>query len=100
MFAEGAGTFWSASNNSDLGSALSYIPETPWAQGRVVADGSGISSYYQTPSWQRGPGVPSSDPALTQGGDWVTGVTITNGGSGYTSAPTVTFTGGGCVNER
>jgi len=99
MFAEGAGTFWSASNNSDLGSALSYIPETPWAQGRVVADGSGISSYYQTPSWQRGPGVPSSDPALTQGGDWVTGVTITNGGSGYTSAPTVTFTGGGCVNE-
>lgn len=100
MFAEGAGTFWSSSNNGDLGSALSYIPETPWSQGKIVADGSGISAYYQTPSWQRGPGVPASDPALTQGGDWVTGITLTNGGgSGYTTAPSVTFTGGGCVNE-
>lgn len=101
MFSEGANPslFWSATNNGSLGSALSYIPEIPWAQGKVVADGSGISSYYQTPPWQRGPGVPLSDPALTQGGNWVTAVTITNGGSGYTTPPTVTFTGGSCVNE-
>ena len=90
-------------------SALSYIPETPWNISKVAdysADASGlaglwsgsggISSYYIQPSWQRGSGVPTSDPALTQGGDWVTSVNITSGGSGYTSAPTVTF-GSGCL---
>ena len=95
-------------------SALSYIPETPWNISKVAdysADPSGdlaglwsgsggISSYYIQPSWQRGSGVYTSDPPLTQGGDWVTGVTLTNGGgSGYTTAPTITFTGGGCVAE-
>jgi hypothetical protein len=58
----------------------------------------GISAYQLQPSWQRGPGVPSSDPTLT-GGNWVTDYTITNPGSGYTTAPTVTFTGGGCTGE-
>ena len=48
--------------------------------------------------WQRGPGVPSSDPTLT-GGNWVTDYTITNPGSGYVTKPTVTFTGGGCTGE-
>jgi hypothetical protein len=113
-------TYWSASTNSlYLNSALSYIPEYPWNESRVASptptgdtglsdlwSGSGgISAYYLQPSWQRGPGINNSaDPPLTLGngatGLWVTGVTLTNGGgSGYTTAPTVTFTGGGCTAE-
>ena len=51
-----------------------------------------------------GPGITNgSDPALTLGngatGLWIASVNITNPGSGYTSAPTVTFTGGGCTAE-
>ncbi|HEX8619363.1 MAG TPA: hypothetical protein VF911_17405, partial [Thermoanaerobaculia bacterium] len=36
-------------------------------------------------------GVPASDPS----GLYVAGISITNGGSGYTTAPTISFTGGG-----
>ena len=104
--------YWSATTETTapyyLYSALSYIPETPWNIAKDAdysADGTvsglwsgsgGISSYYIQPSWQRGSGVPTTDPVPTQGGDWVTGITITNPGSGYTSAPTVTF-GAGCL---
>ena len=112
-------TYWSPSNNPLYqSSAITYIPEYPWNESRVASpipsgdtgsdlwSGSGgISAYYLRPSWQTGPGINnSSDPALTLGngatGLWVTGITLTNGGgSGYTSAPTVTFTGGGCTAE-
>ena len=113
-------TYWNSTNNSlYLSSALSYIPEYPWNESRVASpvpsgdtglsdlwSGSGgISAYYLQPSWQRGPGINNStDPALTLGngatGLWVTSVTLTNGGgSGYTSAPSITFTGGGCTAE-
>jgi subtilase family serine protease len=112
-FNEGSGTYWATSNTAqNYGSALRYIPEYPWnsAKGATPTTESslsglwsgsgGISSYYLQPSWQTGPGINnSSDPAMTNGGDWVTGVTLTNGGgSGYTAAPTVTFTGG-CAAE-
>lgn len=111
-------TYWSATNNSTyLSSALTYIPEYPWNESRVASpipsgdtgsdlwSGSGgISAYYLQPSWQRGPGINNSaDPALTLGngatGLWVTSINLTNPGSGYTSAPTVTFAGGGCTAE-
>ena len=108
-------TYWSATNGTYFSSALTYIPESPWNESRSASyipsgdtgsdlwSGSGgISAYYLKPSFQFGPGVPSSDPDLTQtayGGQWVNSVTITNAGSGYTSAPAVTFTGGGCVYE-
>ena len=89
------------------GSAKSYIPETPWNIGKVAdysasptadlaglwSGSGGISSYYIQPSWQRGSGVPTTDPAYTYGGDWVTSVNITNAGSGYTVAPTAAVTG-------
>ena len=94
-----------------LSSALTYIPEYPWNESRVASpvptgdsglsdlwSGSGgISAYYLRPSWQTGSGINnSSDPALTLGngatGLWVTSINLTNGGgSGYTTAPTVTF---------
>ena len=116
----GYSTYWSPTNNTTyLSSALTYIPEYPWNESRVASpvptgdtglsdlwSGSGgISAYYLRPSWQTGSGINnSSDPALTLGngatGLWVTSINLTNGGgSGYTSAPTVTFTGGGCTAE-
>ena len=114
----GFSTYWSSSNNTTyLSSALTYIPEYPWNESRVASplptgdSGSdlwsasgGISAYYLRPSWQQGSGINNStDPALTLGngatGLWVSSVTITNAGTGYTTAPSVTFTGGGCTAE-
>jgi hypothetical protein len=117
----GYSTYWSATTNSlYLNSALGYIPEYPWNESRVASptptgepsgdftdlwSGSGgISAYYLRPSWQTGSGINNStDPALTLGngatGLWVNSVTITNPGSGYTTAPTVAFSGGGCTAE-
>ncbi len=112
-FDEGSGAYWSTTTDPfHLNSALSYIPERPWNEAKgadatsTAASGlsglwsgsGGISAYYLQPPWQRGPGVPSTDPTLT-GGDWVTSVNLTNSGSGYISAPTATFSGGGCTQE-
>lgn len=61
----GATQYWSATNNSSNGSALSYIPETAWNDtsnaeaGGISASGGGVSSYISKPSWQTGPGVPA-----------------------------------------
>ncbi len=118
QFNEGSGTYWANNSNAlNLESALSYIPEYPWNEAKGATPTStgssdlsglwsgsgGISAYYLQPSWQRGPGIGASDPVLTLGngstGLWVTGITITTAGSGYTSAPSVTFTGGGCASE-
>lgn len=41
-------------------------------------------------------GIPAIATATVSGGA-VTGITVTNGGSGYTSAPTVNFYGGGTI---
>ena len=80
----------------------------PFRRGDTGSDlwsgSGGISAYYLRPSWQQGPGINNSaDPALTLGngatGLWVSSINLTNPGSGYTSAPTVTFTGGGCTAE-
>ena len=61
-FAEGSGTFWSATSNPTTGaSALSYIPETTWndsiADGSPSAGGGGVSVQFAQPSWQAGPGT-------------------------------------------
>ena len=67
-FVEGTSTaYWSATNGTYNGSALSYIPETSWNDtvadlalgGYISASGGGVSSYYAKPTWQTGPGVPS-----------------------------------------
>ena len=117
----GYSTYWNSSNNSLYqNSAITYIPEYPWNESRVASptptgepssdftdlwSGSGgISAYYLRPSWQQGSGINNAtDPTLTLGngatGLWVSSVTINNPGSGYTSAPTVAFSGGGCTAE-
>ncbi|MGB9489002.1 MAG: Ig-like domain repeat protein, partial [Terriglobales bacterium] len=119
-FDEGANvaTYWSPTNTggSGVNSALTYIPEVPWneakdcsydpageACGELWSGSGAISAYYLQPPWQRGSGVPTSDPTLTLAsgatGLWVTGINITNPGSGYTTAPTMTISGGGCLTE-
>ncbi len=73
--------YWSATNSSSDGSALSYIPEVAWNESRLVSGGSGLwssgggaSTTYSKPSWQSAPGVPSDgkrdvpDIALTAAG--------------------------------
>ena len=64
-FTEGTGNYWSATNNADNASALSYIPETAWNDTALVgspdASGGGASVYFAKPSWQTGAGVPTDN---------------------------------------
>lgn len=64
-FNEGAGAYWSATNNSSNGSALSYIPEIAWNDtapgGPFAATGGGSSIFFSKPSWQTGNGVPNGN---------------------------------------
>jgi subtilase family serine protease len=61
-FNEGSGTFWSATNNANRGSALSYIPEMAWndsgSGSGIEASGGGASALFSKPLWQSGAGVP------------------------------------------
>jgi subtilase family serine protease len=64
-FNEGNGTYWGIGNNSNNGSALSYIPETTWndtstANG-LAAGGGGASKLFPKPVWQTGTGVPNDN---------------------------------------
>jgi subtilase family serine protease len=67
-FNEGIGTgatsYWSNSNNSSNGSALSYFPEISWNDsandGSPAASGGGVSTIFAKPSWQTGTGVPNN----------------------------------------
>jgi subtilase family serine protease len=64
-FVEGsnASQYWSTTNDSLSGSALSYIPAEGWndtATDKVLsASGGGASTVFSKPSWQTGTGVPS-----------------------------------------
>lgn len=55
--------YWSSTNNSYLGSALGYVPETSWndtlAYGSLSSSGGGVSKIFAKPSWQAGTGVPA-----------------------------------------
>ena len=59
----GATQYWSGTNNSNNGSALSYIPETTWndtvLNGSLAAGGGGVSTLFTKPGWQTGTGVPN-----------------------------------------
>ncbi len=63
-FSEGTGTYWSTTNNSQNGSALSYIPETTWNDSDssgIASSGGGTSTIFSKPTWQVGTGVPSDN---------------------------------------
>ena len=117
-----------SNNGYYLSSGLEYIPETPWNVGKgstvtaaptsslsgLWSGSGGVSAYYLRPSWQQGANsailTSQTDPAMIaylQGsgsvtpespGYWVASINITNPGAGYTTAPSVTFTGGTCTN--
>ena len=52
-------TYFNSSNNSNGGSAISYIPEIAWNDGPQAATGGGASSQIAKPAWQTGTGVPA-----------------------------------------
>ncbi len=66
---DGAGGYWSSTNNATYGSALSYIPEDVWNEncngsscstGSILAGGGGASVYFPKPTWQTGvSGIPN-----------------------------------------
>jgi subtilase family serine protease len=61
-FNEGSATYWSGTNGTNGGSALSYIPEKVWnddSSTGLFASGGGASLYFSKPSWQVGTGVPA-----------------------------------------
>lgn len=68
-FAEGnnSAQYWLPGNNSTMGSAVSYIPETVWNESGsnggtdLWAGGGGASIYLAKPSWQTGIGVPNDN---------------------------------------
>ncbi len=65
-FDDGSGTgYFSASNNANAGSALSYIPEKAWNDSALTnsieGSGGGASAFFPKPSWQTGPGVPNDN---------------------------------------
>jgi uncharacterized protein (TIGR03437 family) len=72
----GGPSYWSAVNNSNGSSALSYIPETVWNESsdtQLSASGGGYSEFYTRAPWQVGPGIPPGtargvpDVSLTAG---------------------------------
>lgn len=99
------GDYWRGTNDANLASALSYIPETPWNESvagvTVASGGGGISSFFLRPEWQSGPGVgnerfrKSPDIALSASG--YIGYAVIQGGAltiyGGTSAGTPAFAG-------
>ena len=105
-FVEGNGKYWAPKQAEDGTSALSYIPEKGWNDGRpgrtLASSGGGISAAFPRPSWQSGPGLPNDnarhvpDLAFTASGDHdpyliiKTGTVVETGG---TSAGTPFFAG-------
>lgn len=71
-FNEGGGTYWTATDGANAGTALSYIPEQPWNETYLVdstgalfgllyggSGGGGVSQVFSKPAWQVGTGVPA-----------------------------------------
>lgn len=59
--------YWNPTNSSNLGSALSYIPEGAWNEPlnasssyQAASSGGGVSKIIATPAWQTGVGVPAA----------------------------------------
>jgi subtilase family serine protease len=62
MYISADSAYWSATNGTNSGSALSYIPETVWNESDATglgAGGGGASAYFTKPAWQTGTGVPN-----------------------------------------
>ena len=59
-FNETSGSYWSTTNGTGGGSALSYIPEKVWNESAsdsgsgLWSSGGGVSEYFTQPTWQKG----------------------------------------------
>ena len=59
-FNETSGSYWSSTNGTGGGSALSYIPEKVWNESAsdggsgLWSSGGGVSEYFTQPVWQKG----------------------------------------------
>jgi subtilase family serine protease len=88
-----APVYWSNTNNSNNGSALSYIPEVAWndtlLDGQPSGTGGGKSSIFPKPSWQVGPGVPNDNARDVPDISFTASVDF---------APYLTCVNGNCVN--
>ena len=104
QFVEGSGSYWAAANTKNLGSALSYIPETGWNQSSsagLASGGGGASRLYAKPVWQSGTGVPNDSardvPDISMSAATHDGYEVYVGGAlavvGGTSAPTPAMAG-------
>lgn len=62
QFNEGSGNYWSSTNNSQNGSALSYIPEWVWnttsLDDQLAGGGGGSSILFTKPTWQQALNMP------------------------------------------
>jgi uncharacterized protein (TIGR03437 family) len=103
---EGVGTYWSAVNDANGGSALGYIPEVAWngsqLRHEIAATGGAASAFFAKPVWQNGAGVPNDGArdvpdVVFAGSPDHDPYLITTGGAnlavGGTSAPTPVFAG-------
>ena len=64
QFNEGNGSYWSTSNSTSGGSAISYIPETAWNESGtngLASTGGGLSIFQPKPAWQVAVGVPAGN---------------------------------------
>ena len=99
-------TYFASTNSPNLGSALSYIPETTWNTSSLArglsASGGGTSILFSKPVWQNGPGVPNDnardvpDISLNANSTNIGYLTISQGtlhSSGGTSASTPAMAG-------
>ena len=103
--------YWAANNNSELGTALSYVPETAWGNGVVGGigidgGGGGVSAYIERPYFQVGFGDTSQTARMVPDVslDAVTGYAVIVDGSmvptGGTSAATPAFAGIVALTEQ
>ncbi len=99
------GDYWRGTNDANLASALSYIPEIPWNESEsgvtVASGGGGVSSFFLRPEWQNGPGVGNElfrkSPDIALSASLYIGYAVIQGGTlvsyGGTSAGTPAFAG-------
>ena len=103
--------YWAANNNSELGTALSYVPETAWGNGVVGGigiggGGGGASAYIERPYFQVGFGDSSQTARMVPDVslDAVTSYAVIVDGSmvptGGTSAATPAFAGIVALTEQ
>jgi hypothetical protein len=95
-FATPVDSYFSGSNDSMGGSALSYIPEVAWngtqSQGHLSAGGGGASALFTKPSWQQGTGVPAD------GMRDVPDVSMFSANDGYEAFAYIVCTDGDCAS--